>query len=175
MEEGTPTEFSEMDLDNLASVQESAMPTKSPRGFSRAPLAVASTKGAWQRVYWADPINLAVNDDVTQINWTYNGSTVSSGSAAGYWHWFTPTGWANITHNVSQGFFSGAFRGQTTSTFVNFTFCPQPLPDVYTYYYYNRVWGHANGTSTRSQSSDSVDECLPLHVGLQSAYGQWSG
>src|SRR4051794_12749286 len=45
---------------------------------------------------------------------------------------------------------------------------------VYTYDFYNRV-GHGNGTATRSQSSDSVDECVPPHVRIQSADGQWYG
>lgn len=46
---------------------------------------------------------------------------------------------------------------------------------VYTYYYYyNRVWGHSNGTATRANSTDTVDECVPLFPGVQSAYGQWS-
>ena len=46
---------------------------------------------------------------------------------------------------------------------------------VHTYYFYVRMWGHPNGTATRDQSSDSVDECIALHVDIESAYGQWPG
>lgn len=44
------------------------------------------------------------------------------------------------------------------------------LPTTYIYYYYNRVWGHANGTATRAQSSDSIDECIILHSNVFAGY-----
>src|SRR4051794_10618988 len=63
----------------------------------------------------------------------------------------------------------------TTATFWNSYFWDDPgAKSVYTYDFYNRV-GHGNGTATRSQSSDSVDECVPPHVRIQSADGQWYG
>jgi hypothetical protein len=54
--------------------------------------------------------------------------------------------------------------------------CPLPAaprriasrPDIY--YYYNRVWGHPDGTAAIAQSSDSVDECLILHNNVYSGY-----
>jgi hypothetical protein len=169
LEEGTPTDVSQSAGEGteasevLASV--AAKATSGSAGFS-----LASTKGAWQRVYWKDFPGVVLTHDVTQINWTYNGSTVQSGNAAGYF--YRIGSWGLVTSNTTQGFFSGAFRGHTNSKFGS-EFC-LPLPMIYTYYYHNRVWGHANGTSTRSESSDSVDECLPLFKGIQSAYGQWS-
>ena len=46
---------------------------------------------------------------------------------------------------------------------------------TYTKYFYNRVWGHPNGTATRSHSADAVNECLPFGFDLQSAYGNYPG
>ncbi|MDA8203284.1 MAG: hypothetical protein M0Z49_11095 [Chloroflexi bacterium] len=135
---------------------------------------IASTQGAWQRVVWKDVAGLLVNADLTQINWTYNGSTVSAGSTTGGWFWNTATQWQLGAHSVSNLYGPGSsyYRGHSEAVFSNSYFC-RPLPTVYTYYYYNRVWGHPNGTATRSQSSDSIDECLPLHYDIESAYGQW--
>ena len=48
-----------------------------------------------------------------------------------------------------------------------------PGTTVYTYYYYNRVWGHYNGTSTRAESSNSVNECLPFFPWVQAGYGTY--
>ncbi len=110
---------------------------------------------------------------MTQVNWTYNGSIVTSGNAAGYWWWFTPSHWNLGCYDVSQVFGSGSssFRGQTVAVFWNNWFCPPPT--VYVDYYYNRVWGVPNGTATRDQSSDALSECLPLHYAVTTAYGQF--
>ncbi|CAN5656557.1 hypothetical protein BH20CHL7_BH20CHL7_12950 [soil metagenome] len=110
-----------------------------------------------------------MTNDATEITWTYNGSSVLSGSTTGSFYRL-PT-WTLVLNETTQGFFTGAFRGQTKSTFKS-SACPG-LPTVYTHYYYNRVWGHANGTSTRSESSDSVDECVPFFKHVQSAYGKY--
>lgn len=172
MEEGTPTVFS---LDLAAGTDSSevlpgiALAETASSDGSIATLAASSTKSAWQIVVWSDVLGYPVNYDGTEITWTYDGSAVSSGNAAGYW--YKLGGWELLAKSVTQGFFSGAFRGQTTATFRNQGFCFPTT--VYTYYYYNRMWGHANGTATRAQSSDSVNECLPLHVTVSSAYGKW--
>jgi hypothetical protein len=135
-----------------------------------------STRAAYQRVVWYDFINLWLTYDVTDIEWTYNGETVSSGSVSRYYDKRTETGWQYLSGGKSGSLASdhSYYRGDTWSSFKNSTFC-WPLPTVYTYYYYNRVWGHRDGHATRSQSSDSVDECLPFHFQVYSAYGHWSG
>lgn len=174
MEEGSPTWPLLADGGDAAvsgtETTQTLEPIFNPRAAS--PVAAAtSTRGAWQTVWWRDILGLPVNRDTTQINWTYDGSTVLSGSTGGYW-WYANTGWNLTAHTVTQGFFSGAFRGQTTATFQNSVFCGSGTT-VYTFYYYNRVWGHANGTATIAQTSDSVNECLALHVDIWTGYGQW--
>ena len=94
---------------------------------------------------------------------------------SGFVWWNTGTRWQMVYayHEQflhSQGDF---FRGNTWSKFMNDWFC-WPLPTVCTYYYYNRMWGHPDGTATRSQSSDSIDECARLHFDVYSAYGQFN-
>jgi hypothetical protein len=175
MEEGTPEGFdANASADaGAVSITQSAEHTQSK---STVTALAWSNQGAWQRVIYRDVSGVLVNADLTQINWSYNGSSVSSASTTGGWHWNTATRWQLGAHNVTElyGTLNSSYRGQTTATFTNSYFC-NPLPTVHTYYWYNRVWGFPNGTSTRSQSSDTVDECLPIHIDIQAAYGQWPG
>lgn len=168
VEEGTPTAFP---IDATVSREITTV------DGSRAGAVVgASTKSAWQRVIWRDAVGLLVNAVMVQITWTYNGSTESTGSTTGAWQFNTATKWQLTAKTLTELYGAGSshYRGQATATFYNGYFC-NPLPPVYTYYYYVRMWGHPNGTATRAQSSDSVDECLPLHVDIESAYGTWPG
>ncbi len=121
-------------------------------------------------VSWLDIFSLATTRDLTQINWTYNGTSVLSGNTSG-WFWHVNTGWSLTFSEITQRFESnGAFRGQTRSTFRNPVFCGALQPVVYTYYYHNRVYGHANGTATIAQSSDTFNDCIPLHVDVTKGY-----
>jgi hypothetical protein len=170
LEEGTPTELGgSEDLDGIT-IADSLPAITNPKVGGEDTVSLASTRGAWQRVFWKDPGAVVLTHDVTQINWIYSGGIVQSGNAAGYF--YRIGSWGLISKNTTQGFFAGAFRGHTNSTFGS-EFC-LPLPFIRTFYYHNRVWGHANGTATRSESSDTVDECIPLGRGIQSGYGQWS-
>lgn len=170
MEEGTPTASPRASApESTTKLPTTRLPVSGASSDPTASLAASTTRSAWQIAVWSDFLGYPVNYDGTEITWTYNGSIVLSGNAAGYW--YRIGGWEILANDVTQGFFSGAFRGQTTATFRNQGFC---WPDtVYTYYYYNRMWGHYNGTATRSQSSDSVNECVALHITVSSAYGSW--
>ncbi len=68
-----------------------------------------------------DPVNLKVNQDVTQIRWSYNGSTVSGASANGYWNWLIATQWSKIAGSLTAAYQSGntSILGTTTSDFKN--------------------------------------------------------
>jgi hypothetical protein len=185
MEEGTPTAAppaSDEQFRTIAQTIGGDAPTGPSATASSAlasgvtsALAVSSTKGAWLFIGYRDPVNLLLTADVTQINWVYNGSTVSSGTTTGVWKLFTPTNWHLDFKTLTQLFGPGAsyYRGQTTSQMSN-DICPGDTL-TYTKYFYNRVWGHPNGTATRDYSSDAVNECLPFGFDLQSAYGQYPG
>lgn len=182
-----------IDMDKCAKLIEEGVPTylsESPKGSTVLQLggessaaeaggeglmALVSTRAAWQKVEWKDFANISVNSDTTEIEWTYNGSDVTSGQVSGWITWNSSTNWVPF-YAYHEGFLQSAgdfYRGNTWSKFGNNWFC-QPLPTVYTYYYYNRMWGHPGGTATRSQSSDSIDECLRLHFDVYSAYGQYN-
>lgn len=90
------------------------------------------------------------------------------------WRW--GSGWSQLYSGKSGSYgpSNSYYLGNTISGFSNNVFC-WPLPTVYTYYYFNKMWGHPNGTATRDQSSDSIDECLPFHVDIESAYGHFPG
>lgn len=177
IEEGTPVTLGVSVQEEGTTVRE--LPTKNVASLDVGASAVTtSSQAAWQKVTWYDPLpfgGLWVNFDVTQINWSYNGSTVSAGSSSGSVGWRWGSGW-DVTYSNSFNSYgpgSSFFLGETNSGFDNQAFC-WPLQTAYTYYYYNRVWGHPNGTATRSQSSDTVDECVgPFHFDIQSAYGTW--
>ena len=176
VEAGTPTVFSAADDDEMETYESVARPTAAPGSSTDGGVATLSTRSAYIRIFWMDPANLKVNQDVTQINWTYNGSTVSSGVTYGYWNWLSATGWSKYASTVTglYGPSSTYYRGQTTSDFRNSSFC-WPLPTVYTHYYYVRMWGHPNGSATWSQNSDSVDACFPFHWDKLTAYGAFPG
>lgn len=169
MEEGTPTQLP--DASGLVAVSDTIGGSEG----TSVTAAAASTKGAWLFLGYRDIANLLLTADVTQINWTYNGSTVSGGSATGVWKLFTPTNWQLDSKSLTQLYGPGNsyYRGQTTSTMSN-DICPGDQL-TYTKYFYNRVWGHPNGTATRSYSTDAVNECLPFFLDMQSGYGQYSG
>lgn len=163
MEEGTPTTRPSAPSPTISSHQ--------PGGAA----ALASTAYyAWQQVAWKDVIGLVVNYDVTQIGWVSDGSTVTGGAVSPFFYGNGFTGWHLVSYQVKHTYPANhsSYMGNTISTFVNTTFC-FPLPTVWTYYYYNKVWGFPDGHATRSQNSDSVDECLPLHFDIYSAYGQF--
>jgi hypothetical protein len=176
IEEGTPTAAALAAVDGTESVSAVAS-TEAPDSGGASALAAYTTKRAYIRIFWMDPVNIKVNQDVTELKWDYNGSVVGNGVTIGHWVGFTPTGWINYGNTVSDLYATGltSYRGQTTSHFYNTTFCKFPLPTVYTHYYYVRMWGHANGTATWSQSSDSIDECLPFHWDKLTAYGSFPG
>ncbi len=176
IEAGTPTDLSPGGGkgDAQASASVAADPSEAGRAGVQ-PLA-SGTKTAYIRIFWMDPANIKVNQDVTQVHWSYNGSTVSGAYANGYWSWFEPTHWAQYGSSLTAAYQSGntSIKGTTTSDFFNSWFC-RPLPIVYTHYYYVRMWGHKDGTATWSQSSDSIDECFPFHWDKLTAYGAFPG
>jgi hypothetical protein len=175
MEEGTPTDLLAASKGGDAGPSDSATAYPTQSGGDVQALASGS-QTAYIRVRWLDPINIRVNGDVTQIHWSYNGSTVSGAYANGFWAWNADTGWSMYAHSVTAAYQSGntSVLGTTTSDFKNLTFC-DPFPDVYAHYYYVRMWGHKDGTATWSQSSDSVHECFTFHTDTLSAYGAFPG
>jgi len=115
MQEGSPT-FLKADAPSVTSIFETVSAHKAGDGAYRT----ASTQGAWQRVVWKDVAGLLVNADLTQINWTYNGSTVSGGSTTGGWFWNTATQWQLGAHGASDLHGSGSsyYRGHTVAVFM---------------------------------------------------------
>lgn len=177
VEAGNPTEPSQRTTDQSASSSSVSSPALTSDPAPEQELSILSTQSAWIRSSWLDVANLHVNDDVTQVNWTSNGTTVSNGSSNGYFSWLQATGWQKLADSNTSTYGPGYsyIQGETTSSFGNATFCPWPLPDVFTYYFYVRMWGHPNGTATWSQSSDSIDECFPFHTEKVSGYGPFPG
>ncbi len=152
LEEGTPTDQAAFRA--AAGVQGPSAPTSSRRG-------------AWQSVVFSDIVNLLLTSDTTQIYWTYNGSTVSNGTASGSCQPFLAW-WTNDYCYVAGSYPPGSYLGNTWSKFHS-GFCVG-LPTTYIYQYYNKVWGHPDGTAAIAQSSDSIDECIILHNTVYSGY-----
>lgn len=162
-----------LDPDRCLKLMEEGSPTAVQDADPSAPgLAAATKRYAWQRVYWADVVNDVLTHTITQIGWTYDGSTVTTCSVRDLRYWKWETGWRLVDFDDALLLRSSSCRVETSATYVNSDFC-WPFPKVWTYYHYNRMWGHPEGHATRSQSSDSVDECLPLHYGIQSGYGTY--
>ena len=135
-------------------------------GDSVGSASVLSRRGAWQAVNFYDIANIQLTTDVTQIYWDYNGSTVSNGSTSGV---CANAPWWSLDYCYkSDSYPTGSYLGNTWSKFRT-SFCVG-LPTTYIYYYYNKLWGHPDGTAARAQSSDSVDECILLHNAVYAGY-----
>ena len=172
-----------IDFDHCAKLMEEGTPTArpdTPEPILSSPTSLGvvapdlTAYYAWQQVTWKDIIGIVLNYDVTQIGWTSDGSTVTSGITAPYFYEDADTGWRLDSYQVKHTLASdhSSYMGNTISTFHNSQFC-WPLPTVYTYYYYNKMWGFPDGHATRSQNSDTVDECVRMHFDIYSAYGQF--
>ena len=173
MEEGSPVTIlsPEMILNGAVSATSQSLATLTMAGGGAQTLAASSTRGAWQIVSWLDLASAPTSRTKTQIRWTYNGTAVLSGNASGTWWFLDFTGWRLAFKDLTQKFEAdGSFRGQTRATYENGTFCGSSNPMVFTFINHNRVWGHKNGTATIAQSSDTVNDCLPLHVDITTGY-----
>src|SRR4051812_44501283 len=84
-------------------------------------LALASSRAAWQKVEWKDALGISVNSDTTKIEWTYNGTDVTSGQVSGFVTWYTKTGWSNVYayHEGNRQSGGDFYRGNTWSKFKN--------------------------------------------------------
>ena len=163
MEEGTPTTRPDTPASTLSSPSMNDVASPNLTGYY-----------AWQQVMWRDVLNIVLTYDVTQIGWTSDGSHVTSGVPAIFLYEDDDTQWRldgyQIKHTLASD--HSTFMGNTISQFHNSYFC-FPMPTVYTFYYYNKMWGFPDGHATRSQSTDTISECAPLHVDIYSAYGKF--
>ncbi len=156
MQEGTPT--SQADLRAAAGLPA----TNSPSG-----LAPTSSRGAYQIVVFYDVANIQLTGETTQIHWSYDGTNVSGGSTTK--SCLTGPSWWHLSYcTSSDGYVPGSYLGNSWASFYS-DFCA-PLPRTYVYQYYNKVWGHPDGTAAVAQSSDSVDECILLHSSVYTGY-----
>ena len=103
---------------------------------------------AWIHGWYVDPIGLEVNGLVDYVNWSYNGSCVTSSSAGANWAWDGGTGWYVKSNSwTTAGSGCSYVNSQSNMTFENDHFC---LGFISTYTYYNPFWihGNYNGTAT---------------------------
>jgi hypothetical protein len=168
MEEGIPT-YDPPAIDGATFIDASQIQDDSDA------LAIGgSTRSAWQWVGYKDIPGLTTTYDVTEITWGYDGSNVYSGSVKQYNAWWIYTGWEKVYAYKSGSLEPSGdyYLGNTWAKFKNSVFCPGST--VYTYYYYNKMWGYPDGTATRSWSSDTINDCLRLFEEVYSAYGQYT-
>jgi len=105
----------------------------------------ASTKSAWHKTYFEDPVFIDVNSAKTFVTWTYNGSCVtsSSGHKAQY-GWYTPTGWRLDWQNFSSSRNCSGAISTSNSHFSNGAFCA--TIDTHTEYVPNKIRGNPSGS-----------------------------
>lgn len=135
--------------------------------------ATTSTRKAWQKIMYRDVVGFTLTYDTTQITWNYNGSCSQGGSVQTYFYGWT----ANYWFKYSSSWYvrtntCALYEGSTSSDWYNNNVC-KPFPVVWTYYYYNRVGGHPNGTATVGWSYDSINECFPIFDYRSTGYGQF--
>jgi hypothetical protein len=163
VEEGIPGDAAPALADGDKRIMEAVPETK---GAAAPGEAVTSTASGYNWTWWEDVVGLKVNQDRTNISWSYNGTCSSSGSTSGEWSWNYGSGWEIVSYSGSEYESCSYYRGTTVSHFKNTSFC-WPLPTVHTYYYYVRAYGYPSGSIGGTRSTDSVDECLPLWMHYQ--------
>ena len=163
VEEGIPGDPDPVLADGDKRITEAVRETK---GVATSGEAVTSTASGYNWTWWEDVVGIKVNQDRTNISWSYNGTCSSSGSTSGEWSWNYGSGWQIVSYSGSEYESCSYYRGTTVSHFKNTSFCA-PLPTVHTYYYYVRAYGYPSGSIGGSRSTDSVDECLPLWMHYQ--------
>lgn len=131
-------------------------------------LALLATATVYFEVRWEDIIHADVNRTRAYLQWTWNGTCVTSSSAWGDWWWLALTGWSFVS---GDGYKTASCNNHRSivdwAHYMNNFWCAPTDVDTYV----NDAWarGYFNGTvggnvlGTWSPEDPSDPQCLPLH------------
>jgi hypothetical protein len=140
-----------------------AAPSRPDDRASRTRSLLATSSG-YYRIWWEDFVGLDLHTTKSIINWTWNGSCVTTGSGSNYWWWQSATFWRKISGSGTFGGNCASRHNTTTAHFRNSVICSDVFLTTNSYYNGVRVAGAYNGTlSAYNYGTSSTGACLPLH------------
>lgn len=101
------------------------------------------SSSAYFRVAWYDVIGLKVNEDRSNISWSWDRTCVRSSSGSGSWWWRSGSGWSLYSRDAYIYRYCSHTTVQTDATFRNGAFCWPGV--VWTYDRDVQVRGWYNG------------------------------
>ncbi|GIU91817.1 MAG: hypothetical protein KatS3mg011_0723 [Acidimicrobiia bacterium] len=112
--------------------------------------ATSTTSTAWFKSVYEDPIEIDVNSVKVNLQWTWNGSCVtSSTNHSAVWYWFEGTGWFLKSKSGSGGRTCSSAYTKATGEFWNWTWGDDSLL-TWTKHTDTKISGLANGSITVS-------------------------
>ncbi|HEU5376212.1 MAG TPA: hypothetical protein VFV38_12275 [Ktedonobacteraceae bacterium] len=119
---------------------------------------------------WYDPVNLNVNWVKDTINFSYNGSIVTSFSGSDSRWWLSESGWFEAGHSIDSGYIGAGSNPQIQAAVYTFdhmqnnTFCAGQTTNVY--YSNNAVIANGNGSTSGTINTWDDGGCSSwLHYG----------
>ncbi|MGH2997286.1 MAG: hypothetical protein ACRDM9_13305, partial [Gaiellaceae bacterium] len=145
VQRGVPADLAEPADEPGSSTKTGEATPKPDRSLAGAGRALATHSKGYHKSYFEDPPGIDVNSVRNDVDWVWNGSTVSNGLCSYTYGWFAASGWGLKENN----FFCRYENSQTqlrSSSYVHFKngiFCL--FIDTHTYYERNNAYGKWNG------------------------------
>jgi hypothetical protein len=162
VQRGVPTEEGEAeDARNMSfrSGQARADTGRAPAGAARA---LATHSKGYHKSYYEDPVKLDVNSVRNDVDWYWNGSSVSSGLCSYSYGWLSGSGWSLKENNFFCRYEDSQrlLRSSSYAHFRNGVFCF--TIDTHTYYDRNNAYGRRDGYLLGTVSASKSGGCTAL-------------
>ncbi|WP_126549285.1 hypothetical protein [Dictyobacter kobayashii] len=111
---------------------------------------------------WWDPVGIHVNEVLDDINFNYDGRSVTYYSGSDYRWWLSNDGWFEAAHNIGSSYQNNNTQAVvwTYDHMQNNPFCVANATHVY--YQNNNVYAHGNGSVTGNVSTSDSGPCAFL-------------
>lgn len=125
----------------------------------------------WRRgyhiVWYEDVAGFLLTSTEADIEWFVSGGCVTSGTGHAGYQGFAGSGWQFVSGSWSRDRTCSRYQGTAVGRMKNTSFCSPAT--VWTEYYSVRAKGNSNLTITGSNTTDAVNECLPVFKHSQTA------
>jgi hypothetical protein len=156
----------------MSDLRRPAVPLRRRAPALPAPRLAAATvhSRGYYKAYYEDPPGIDVNSVRNNVDWYWNGSTVSSGNCSYNYGWYSPSGWGLKENNFFCRYESSQTKVRSSSYvhFKNGVFCA--FIDTHTYYDRNNAYGRNDGYllgQVSARKSGGCNGLLSFHTELR--------
>lgn len=121
-------------------------------------VSIAASRSLWYEGRFRDPAQITVNSARAGLDWVYDGSCVTSGTASWRWYWVTWSGWELTSQDKGGGLQCDRAWSTVRATYRNSQFCAGQ-PTTYTDYKYVQINGRADGSAYGRYSWEKWGGC----------------